>query len=370
MLINYPSVFLNTYDPNYPQKIVTYDNDSHLVKRDYDYIFIQFSFDNSFEIFPLDQVLTEDQIKNIQNFNHKLVLDNQDECLYNVVDSIYKNIVIKYNIPPEQIILMSGAPCIIDYIREVSGSLSLSCINAEWVCSAPDYVKGQYHQFYKNSQPQTLVDKDYPKKFLSFNRRWRPWRPMLVSLLSERGFLDQGYVSLGESDISETWDSVRDNLEVKFKFPRIKTSLPAMYLDTNDLITNRVGLSTSTDRFFEDSYFSVITETTYFNNESVFLTEKTFKSIVMQHPFILVTVPGSLKFLKQLGYKTFDGLINESYDQEQDDTLRLSMIIDEIQRLSNLNKEQLSTFLKEAKLICTYNFNHLMTSNNYVIEQK
>jgi hypothetical protein len=90
----------------------------------------------------------------------------------------------------------------------------------------------------------------------------------------------------------------------------------------------------------------------------------------MQHPFILVTVPGSLKFLKQLGYKTFDGLINESYDQEQDDTLRLSMILDEIQRLSNLNKEQLSTFLKEAKLICTYNFNHLMTSNNYVIEQK
>ena len=370
MLINNPSVFLNTYDSNYPQKIETYDNDSHLVNRDYDYVFIQFSFDNSFEIFPLDTVLTVDQLENIQNKNYKLVLDNQDECSYNVVDSIYKNIVIQYNIPPEQIILMTGNPRIVEYIKTVAGLLSLSCINAEWVCSAPNYMKGQYQQFYKELQTQTLVDKAYPKKFLSFNRRWRAWRPMLVSLLDDRGLLDQGYVSLGVSDIPNDWDSMRNYLSDKFKFPRITKSLPPMYLDTEDLITNRVGLSTSTKALYENSYFSVITETTYFNDEPVFLTEKTFKAVIMKHPFILVTVPGSLKYLKQLGYKTFDGLIDESYDQEQDDTERLTMIVNEIERLANLSAAQLSHFLKEAELICSYNFEHLMNSNNYVIEQK
>jgi hypothetical protein len=143
-----------------------------------------------------------------------------------------------------------------------------------------------------------------------------------------------------------------------------------MYLDTEDLITNRVGLSTSTKALYENSYFSVITETTYFNDEPVFLTEKTFKAVIMKHPFILVTVPGSLKYLKQLGYKTFDGLIDERYDQEQDDTERLTMVVNEIERLSNLSAAQLSHFLKEAELICSYNFEHLMNSNNYVIEQK
>lgn len=370
MLINYPSVFLNTYDPFNPKKIETYDNDSHLITRDYDYVFIQFSFDNSFEIFPLDQVLTPDQLTNIQNGNYKLVLDNQDECSYNVVDSIYTKIIIKYNIPPEQIILMTGAPHITDYIKTRSGLLSLSCINAEWVCSAPNYMKGQIQQFYKDSQPQTLVDKEYPKKFLSFNRRWRLWRPMLISLLDSKGLLEKGYVSLGKSDIPADWNTIKDDLVKKFKFPKITTSLPTMYLDTDDLVVNRVGVSTSTDTFFENSYFSVVTETTYFNDESVFLTEKTFKAIGMQHPFILVTVPGSLKYLKQLGYKTFEGIINEDYDQEWDDTKRMSMIVDEIERLSNLNKTELSAFLKESKLICTHNFNQLMNSNNYVIKQE
>jgi hypothetical protein len=84
----------------------------------------------------------------------------------------------------------------------------------------------------------------------------------------------------------------------------------------------------------------------------------------------LVTVPGSLKYLKQLGYKTFEGLIDESYDREWDDTNRLTMIVNEIERLSNLNSTELSCFLKEAELICSYNFEHLMNSNNYVIEQK
>jgi hypothetical protein len=57
------------------------------------------------------------------------------------------------------------------------------------------------------SGTDTLVDKPYEKKFLNFNRRWRPHRPALVALLYATGILDKGYVSLAASDWSLDWNN-------------------------------------------------------------------------------------------------------------------------------------------------------------------
>jgi hypothetical protein len=195
---------------------------------------------------------------------------------------------------------------------------------------------------------------------------------MLTTLLYDRRLLDQGHISLGQSDTLDNWNNIYNNLYHLFDFKdvldkneSIKT-LPPMYLDTNDLVTNRVGLSNTTDRYFEDSYFSVITETTYFNNQPLFPTEKIFKAIAMRHPFILVTVPGTLKFLREQGYKTFEGIIDESYDSEYNDSCRLILIVNEIQRLCKLNTLELDQFLNAAKQVCEFNFSHLMNQQTFI----
>ena len=79
---------------------------------------------------------------------------------------------------------------------------------------------------------------------------------------------------------------------------------------------------------------------------SVFFSEKVFKPIAFKHPFILIAPPGSLSALKSLGYKTFSGLINESYDQERDDDVkRLIAILEETKRLDLLKGQELTDWL-------------------------
>jgi hypothetical protein len=146
--------------------------------------------------------------------------------------------------------------------------------------------------------------------------------------------------------------------------------LPFMYLDTTDLITNRADQTNSTDRYYLDSYFSIVNETTYHTSSGYegipFLSEKIFKSIAMKHPFILVSVPHSLRYLKELGYKTFSDIIDESYDLEIDDGTRALKIIKEVERLANLNDDQLINFLIESKKICDYNYSVLKDKKEFI----
>ena len=94
--------------------------------------------------------------------------------------------------------------------------------------------------------------------------------------------------------------------------------------------------------------------------------KKTFKAIIMSHPFILVSIPKSLEVLKELGYKTFSPWIDESYDQEMDDNKRMMMIVNEIERLCNLSQEDLEKFLVAMKEVCSYNHNVLRNKKTFI----
>ena len=128
--------------------------------------------------------------------------------------------------------------------------------------------------------------------------------------------------------------------------------------------------STSTDYLYNDTYFSVVTETNYYSDPSHnggrYLTEKTFKAIACEHPFILVACPNILSALHELGYKTFSPYIDESYDQEYNDGKRLLKIIAEINRLCNLSSEELSEFLDKCKEITNHNLNVLKNKDNFI----
>jgi hypothetical protein len=53
-----------------------------------------------------------------------------------------------------------------------------------------------------------------------------------------------------------------------------------------------------------------------------FLTEKTFKPIKHGQLFFIAGPAGSLQLLRKLGYRVFDGILDNSYDQEPDHTQR------------------------------------------------
>ena len=75
---------------------------------------------------------------------------------------------------------------------------------------------------------------------------------------------------------------------------------------------------------FTESKVSIIPETTSYDH--FFITEKTYYAIYNNHPFVICSTPGTLAELRKLGYKTFDSVIDESYDLCDDIVRRMKMV--------------------------------------------
>jgi len=202
--------------------------------------------------------------------------------------------------------------------------------------------------------------KKWPKKYLCLNRRWRLHRPFMVSMLHDRDILKYGYVSLAKSDDPnvDNWNSAFGSLKriyPEYKFNESVRDLGELYLDTTDLATNRAIYEDTIAPFYHETFFSVVNETTYFEDVP-FLSEKIFKVIAMGHPFILSSAPNNLQYLRELGYKTFYPHINETYDTIKDHKQRMIAIVDEIERICNLDKQETIQFINSIRPIVEHNF--------------
>jgi hypothetical protein len=101
-----------------------------------------------------------------------------------------------------------------------------------------------------------------------------------------------------------------------------------------------------------------------------FLTEKVFKTIGFKMPFIFYGEPGSLQFLKTLGYKTFDKIWDESYDSIIDPVERADAITKLVSHLCSLNDKEFLEILKRTCEIVEHNYNmlQLRQTENTLVE--
>jgi hypothetical protein len=217
-------------------------------------------------------------------------------------------------------------------------------------------------------------DKDYAvgpreKKFLCFNKVHRQHRIDLLEYVVTNNLLDDSYYS---------FDCSEDNLELlvnDINYPgirSIKDRIPLILNKTPER-DNPVNIIEDDHKYFENTYFSVVTETLFYRDPIApkqrlmmhvpgtypgrFVTEKTFKCIVMKHPFVVLGPYKMLEFMKSRGYKTFSPFIDESYDDIENDDERLLAVGNEIKRLCNLSEDELVRFTEFAKPIVEHNEN-------------
>jgi hypothetical protein len=198
------------------------------------------------------------------------------------------------------------------------------------------------------------------KYFLSYNRIIREYRLALVAMIYEMGLQDKGIISLGAPKINEeyggTWpthigDFIKDkkqNEMVSSALKKIKSLCPIVA--DQDILPETVFSSdgehisigdwTNFSHQYKRVYFNVVTESCYYD-ECIYFSEKTFKPIGQLTPFILMSTPYSLAKLREIGFKTFDGWIDESYDKEEDNDKRFFMIIEVIKNLCGVSREEL-----------------------------
>jgi hypothetical protein len=106
-----------------------------------------------------------------------------------------------------------------------------------------------------------------------------------------------------------------------------------------------------------DSEIYVVTETVA-QGKRQHLTEKIFKPICMQMPFILVSTANSLEYLRSYGFRTFGDIWDESYDCEPNDIVRVERVAQLMKHIQDLPQRQRRNMMLAAQQTVTYNFNH------------
>ena len=205
--------------------------------------------------------------------------------------------------------------------------------------------------------------RNYSRVFISFNNLYakkRSYRLNLIARLIQKNLDSRGYISLPIQNLKENIKtelfSKESQLSTKSKkiiYDTIYTNPPSLTIDT-DTFTGE--LSAEADlTILTQGLFHIVTETIFYD-QKLHLTEKIFKPIVARRPFFLVGAPGNLAYLKSYGFKTFDRWIDESYDLEQDPDKRISLIVQEIERLCQLAPAELDKMYQEMWEVLDYNF--------------
>ena len=100
-----------------------------------------------------------------------------------------------------------------------------------------------------------------------------------------------------------------------------------------------------------------VSETVFFGRRQ-HLTEKTFKPIALGMPFVLSAPAGSLQYLKQYGFKTFDSVWDEKYDVEPEDTMRVLRLTELLKKLDQQTEKEKNEMFKKCIPIIEHNWNH------------
>jgi hypothetical protein len=107
----------------------------------------------------------------------------------------------------------------------------------------------------------------------------------------------------------------------------------------------------------QDSLVYVPTETVCFGRRT-HITEKTFKAIALEMPFVLVAAAGSLAYLREYGFQTFTDVFDESYDEETDDIRRIEKVTHLLKDLNNLSVDERHRIHQACLPIVEHNYNH------------
>lgn len=187
-----------------------------------------------------------------------------------------------------------------------------------------DLVSNLYYNYEKENQSRDWTQECYKKRQYKFywasSKDWYTRRYILAGLINNR-FLDHGLVNYKciHTDIPGPW--IQHSIEstwaahIDQECYSISDQVPLPPMD------NTVEFMQTDVNFYLDSYLGIVTDT--FFNGGVFLSEKIFNAINYQQIFFYVGYCGTLKYLREQGYRTFDDIIDTSYDDIAEPGARL-----------------------------------------------
>ncbi len=266
-----------------------------------------------------------------------------------------------------------------------------------WELFFKGWLKQSHRKLHEISYDTVKNDHLRSKYYMCLNLRPRSHRTAIALHLLERGHLDKGQVSyFGEDFGSKDVESVATIEETK-KFISTLPSADRLITKWNDLqAISPISFERDSGTMRQDlwgrnsgeidfivpeakqdpplskidTYFEIVTETWFTDENTVYITEKTLRAILRYQPFIHVGSPNQLQNLKDMGFKSFSPWINESYDSINNPAERMEAIFKEIDRLCAMPISDLHKIYKELWPVLEHNFNNYAMNIRNVCRQK
>ena len=224
--------------------------------------------------------------------------------------------------------------------------------------AALDWFRGYHRSFLMPPPDQRSITKTFiaPNRIIAGQRKHR----LLMLYHMFKNKLYNNWISCPEICPAENisiYDAVSQLTHI---YPDIEsvfasTSFPKCFPGESNSPMHSCWLS-----LFEQSAESllyVVTETVA-TEQRQHLTEKIFKPICLNMPFVVVGTAGSLDYLKRYGFRTFDHIWDESYDTELDDVRRIEKIGQLLKELDQLSLQEKQQIFRQASAVAQHNFDH------------
>ena len=207
------------------------------------------------------------------------------------------------------------------------------------------------------------------KHFLKINRTPRNERIASNIYLMQNDILKNTKISCTEY----VWDYGLPDFDYEWlteeSKEEFKKLLPLGVDDEDKLNTGPIGFG---DGFFNpnkpfekssylDSFISIVTTPFPLRKDEMHLTCSTYNPIYNMQPIIQYGPAGSLKALRDLGFKTFDKWWPESYDRVVNDSDRLLEVLKVVKELNKLSKEEILAMYYDMKEVLIHNHNLIKT---------
>ena len=172
--------------------------------------------------------------------------------------------------------------------------------------------------------------------------------------------LEKNYISAPRTCPYEGVDISQIALKYSNTYPDIEqvfqdAELPRLFKGEETQIMTSCWLGNYAEA--QDSLVYVPTETVYFGRR-LHITEKTFKAIALEMPFVLVAPAGSLEYMRSYGFKTFSDVFDESYDEETNDVLRIEKVTRLLKDLDSLSVRERQEVHRACLSAVEHNYEH------------
>ena len=167
-----------------------------------------------------------------------------------------------------------------------------------------------------------ITPRNFSHNFLSLYRAYKPIREEFHCFLEQSGVINKTLYSYNsEYNTTSPW-----SYDYKVSLEDKSVTAPMLM---------------KPGEYFKQTFCSIVYEA-FWVQETVFFTEKINKCFLTGHPFIVVSCPKYLDYLKKLGFKTFSNWWDESYDNILDNREREVKLKQLILKISewDLNKCQ------------------------------